>query len=130
VKTLDVTVSPNRIAGIPPGTKAIVAMHPHMIDAGVLELTVTWPEAVPVTLWHPDYELAELKVTCAPDYVPSGDGITVAVGQSYRHLRRAEYPPIADQIDALWKGGAERASMEARVLAVKAKFPKPEPEKE
>lgn len=38
--------------------------------------------------------------------------------------RAAEYPPIGDQLDALWKGGAEAAAMLAKVQAVKAKYPK------
>ena len=43
------------------------------------------------------------------------------------HLGRAqEYPPIGDQLDALWKGGEAAAEMLAKVQAVKAKYPKPE----
>ena len=38
--------------------------------------------------------------------------------------RVAEYPPIGDQLDALWKGGAEAEAMLAKVQAVKAKYPK------
>jgi hypothetical protein len=45
---------------------------------------------------------------------------------SYEALRRNEYPPIADQLDALWKGGEAAAEMLAKVQAVKAKYPKPE----
>ena len=40
--------------------------------------------------------------------------------------RRAEYPQIADQLDALWKGGEAFEVMRARVLAVKHKHPKPQ----
>jgi len=40
-------------------------------------------------------------------------------------LRAAEYPPIGDQLDALWKGGDAAAEMLATVQAVKAKYPKP-----
>ena len=40
--------------------------------------------------------------------------------------RRAEYPQIADQLDALWKGGEAFEVMRARVLAVKRKHPKPQ----
>lgn len=43
----------------------------------------------------------------------------------YIKARRAEYPPIADQIDTLWKGGAEMEQMRQRIMAVKAKHPKP-----
>jgi len=49
----------------------------------------------------------------------------------YEALRRAEYPPIGDQLDAIWKWleppeGTEAAELRARWLAVKAKYPKPE----
>ena len=42
----------------------------------------------------------------------------------YIAKRAAEYPPIGDQLDALWKGGAEAEAMLAKVQAVKAKYPK------
>jgi len=42
----------------------------------------------------------------------------------YQRLRAPEYPPIGDQLDALWKGGDAAAEMLARVQAVKAKYPK------
>lgn len=44
----------------------------------------------------------------------------------YKDQRVAEYPPIGDQLDALWKGGEAAAAMLAQVQAVKAKYPKPE----
>ena len=45
---------------------------------------------------------------------------------SYRELRRREYPALEDQLDAIWKGGEAEEEMRATVLAVKAKYPKPE----
>jgi len=45
--------------------------------------------------------------------------------QEYARKRAAEYPPIGDQLDALWKGGDAAAEMLATVQAVKAKYPKP-----
>jgi hypothetical protein len=44
----------------------------------------------------------------------------------YQRLRAPEYPPIGDQLDALWKGGDAAAEMLARVQAVKTQYPKPE----
>jgi hypothetical protein len=44
----------------------------------------------------------------------------------YKRQRAKEYPPIGDQLDALWKGGAAAEEMLATVMAVKAKYPKPE----
>jgi hypothetical protein len=43
---------------------------------------------------------------------------------AYIAKRQAEYPPIGDQLDALWKGGEAAAEMLAKVQAVKSKFPK------
>lgn len=43
----------------------------------------------------------------------------------YYAKRRAEYPGIGDQMDAMWKGGQEQAAMLARINAVKQKYPKP-----
>lgn len=44
--------------------------------------------------------------------------------QDYSELRREEYPPIAEQLDALWKGGDALEEMRQRVLEVKRKYPK------
>ena len=44
---------------------------------------------------------------------------------AYKTNRASEYPPIGDQLDALWKGGDAAAAMLAQVQAVKAKYPKP-----
>ena len=43
---------------------------------------------------------------------------------AYIAKRAAEYPSIGDQLDALWKGGAEAEAMLAKVQAVKQKYPK------
>lgn len=44
----------------------------------------------------------------------------------YQRQRATEYPPIGDQLDALWKGGEAAAEMLAKVQAVKNKYPKSE----
>ena len=44
--------------------------------------------------------------------------------EAYIFKRLAEYPPIGDQLDALWKGGDAAAEMLAKVQAVKQKYPK------
>lgn len=44
---------------------------------------------------------------------------------AYRAKRAAEYPPIGDQLGALWKGGADADAMKQQIAAVKAKYPKP-----
>lgn len=43
---------------------------------------------------------------------------------AYIAKRQSEYPPIGDQLDALWKGGDAAAEMLAKVQAVKTKYPK------
>jgi hypothetical protein len=42
----------------------------------------------------------------------------------YYAKRRAEYPSLGDQMDAMWKGGESQAIMQAIIAAVKAKYPK------
>jgi hypothetical protein len=44
----------------------------------------------------------------------------------YYALRRAEYPPIGDQLDAVWKGpdSPEFALVQQKIQAVKLKYPK------
>jgi hypothetical protein len=44
----------------------------------------------------------------------------------YYAKRRAEYPRLAEQLDALWKGtnSTEYIAMEQRILAIKSKYPK------
>ena len=44
---------------------------------------------------------------------------------AYKDKRQPEYPPIGDQLDALWKGGDAQTEMLAKVMAVKTKYPKP-----
>jgi hypothetical protein len=43
---------------------------------------------------------------------------------AYKGQRAAAYPPIGDQLDAMWKGGEAEAAMAQTILAVKAEFPK------
>lgn len=44
---------------------------------------------------------------------------------TYAQLRAAAYPSLADQLDAIWKGGQAMETMRAKVLEVKQRFPKP-----
>ena len=43
----------------------------------------------------------------------------------YYAKRRAEYPTLGDQMDEQWKGGDAAEAMHQKILAVKAKYPKP-----
>jgi len=42
----------------------------------------------------------------------------------YKVQREGEYPPIGDQLDALFKAGVFPADMAAAIQAVKDKYPK------
>lgn len=48
----------------------------------------------------------------------------IPVQPAYINKRLAEYPPIGDQLDAFWKGGAEAEAMKAKIQAIKDKYPK------
>jgi hypothetical protein len=45
-------------------------------------------------------------------------------GLEYSRTRANEYPPIGDQLDALWKGGDDAAAMKVIVDKVKSDNPK------
>ena len=42
----------------------------------------------------------------------------------YQRRRRKEYPSIEEQLDAIWKGGADMEAMRQRINGVKKKHPK------
>ena len=44
--------------------------------------------------------------------------------KEYQRLRAAAYPPIGDQLDALYHAGIFPAEMAAKLAEVKARFPK------
>ncbi len=80
------------------------------------------------------YKLNPQIVSMSDDIAYDADGNEVAYDKAavqayvdahaYIAKRASEYPPIGDQLDALWKGGAEAEAMLAKVQAVKQKFPK------
>jgi len=51
--------------------------------------------------------------------------LAIDVDLDWESKRRAAYPSVDDQLDALWKGGAEHANMKAKIAKVKADYPKP-----
>jgi hypothetical protein len=69
-------------------------------------------------------------VDCGPsvrtgDKLVDGRFVTPEVMPTpYDHARKAEYPPIGDQLDALWKGGEAAEEMLARIQEIKNKYPK------
>lgn len=42
----------------------------------------------------------------------------------YRVLRARAYPPMQEQLDALWKGGEDAEAMRLKIIAVKEQIPK------
>ena len=42
----------------------------------------------------------------------------------YYAKRRAEYPAMGEQLDAMWKGGEAADAMLAKIAEIKAKYPK------
>jgi hypothetical protein len=53
-----------------------------------------------------------------------------ADGMVYQEKRAKEYPNLIDQLDAIWKSwtppaGSEAENMRAKIMAIKAKYPKP-----
>jgi len=83
--------------------KAIRALYPSVI-------TVRGDEAFDQNDNPVAYDLAAVEAWVDPDL--------------YKEQRAAAYPPIGDQLDALWKGGDAAAEMLAQVQAVKAAYPK------
>ena len=45
---------------------------------------------------------------------------------AYMLNRRAEYPLIEYQLDAIWKGGMAQEEMRQKIESIKAKYPKPD----
>ena len=82
------------------------------------------------------YKLNPSVVTIRGETAYDADGNEVAYDKAavdayvdahaYIAKRASEYPPIGDQLDALWKGGDAAAEMLTKVQAVKTKYPKPE----
>ena len=64
-----------------------------------------------------DNNIVEYNLAAAQNLVSSVE---------YKSKRRAEYPSIGDQLDALFHAGVFPAEMAAKIQAVKDKYPKSE----
>jgi len=73
--------------------------------------------------------------TASADKVYLTDGTEIVVAdhaelntafrnEEVRENRAAEYPPIGDQLDALFHAGVFPADMESKIQAIKDKYPK------
>lgn len=91
----------------------------HMIEAAA--------KLHPGTAWN----FVNGKVVQAEDGTPRVNPPTTEQLQAaldavaYQDLRRSEYPPIADQLDAIWKGGISEEEMLNKIHEIKQKYPKP-----
>lgn len=59
-----VTVATNTVSGIPPGTTAIVSGSLLVVNDGVLELEVTYPQTIQVVLSHLRHKQLTVEVPC------------------------------------------------------------------
>jgi hypothetical protein len=66
--------------------------------------------------------------------IETGETISVDISKTeivhpdmpdYYAKRRAEYPALTEQLDALWKGGDAASEMTNKIQAIKEKYPKP-----
>jgi len=53
----------------------------------------------------------------------------IRIRADYRAQRRRAYPKIEEQLDAIWKGGAEERAMRDQIKGVKDRYPKVRDEK-
>jgi len=76
-----------------------------------------------------DIEFLDGKITPADEDtqvdgpIPEASGIPV-VSDDYRVMRALTYPPIGDQLDALFHAGVFPEEMAAQIQAVKDNYPK------
>ena len=64
------------------------------------------------------------KKTVTYDKSTADSDDAAIVATQYQRDRRAAYPEIGDQLDALWKGGDAQSAMKVIVDNVKSDFPK------
>lgn len=118
-------VAPNRLSGLPEGTKAIYHLHTAMIAAdGVLQVNVQYPQTIRVSLSAPLYYHQDVTLECTPDANAPGG---CELPQDCARLRKKAYPPLADLADAIVKRDDDALDQyRVRCHEVKARFPKTE----
>lgn len=120
------TIEGNRLTDLPPGTVVVIQAERIVVDSGTLDIEAEFGAAERVTVMAPGQKMAEVTIPCKtgkPNREIAG-AHQHKLKQTYALSRRGAYPPIEDQLDAVFKGGAEFEAMRERVMAVKAKFPK------
>lgn len=64
------------------------------------------------------------NITTAQIQAKQAELMSEFTSQEYARKRKPEYPPIGDQLDALFHAGVFPAEMAAQLQAVKDKYPK------
>lgn len=126
---IEAQVTHNQVAGLPEGSKALVALKKHSVVDGRITISVRHPQNILVRVECPRYKPAEFEVPCVPEV--SGE---IEIEQDTLRMRKCAYPSVGDQLDALWRGfdalahgeqiPAETLRILDEVQGVKAKFPK------
>lgn len=123
LEPMPVLASGQVLSGLPAGTViARDGVAIHTATGAPLALAVDYDETVVLDLSHPRHAPLRLTVDCVAGLAAKGEVLRIA--QDVLAMRAKAYPPLADQLDAMWKGGAEADAMRERVRAVKAKLPK------
>lgn len=113
------------VAFVPSGTQDLNAFVDSVRQSVLAEIDAkeaAWSALEPKTRSVPD------PVTGGTVEVPiSKDEVVRPEVPDYYARRRAEYPSIGDQLDAIWKGAGSQvfADMLAKIAEVKARHPKP-----
>lgn len=58
--------------------------------------------------------------------IAESDKGRILLADDWVNLREDAYPPMAEQMDAFWKGGEAAEAMRVRIQAVKDRYPKPQ----
>lgn len=109
---------------MPPGRSydEFLAEHADAIYADIAVKEALWEALDPKTRLIDDpMEMGQIEVAIAKEEIVRPDV------PDYYAKRRAEYPMLGDQLDALWKGSEspDFTAMIARIQAIKDKYPKP-----
>lgn len=125
----DLTITPNRLSGIPEGAQLLCQGRDVPVEGGVATFAANLPQDAEVMLHHPLYGSIEITVPCGL----GGEGF--ALDQDYRRLRESEQRPVKDQLDDIMRGleavsqgrqlPQETLDAIAAWRGVKTRFPKP-----
>jgi hypothetical protein len=77
-----------------------------------------------------DLDPKEREIQLEPDEEPiivpiTREEVVTPTYPDYYVMRAREYPPLAEQMDAFWKGGTAAENMHQKILDIKNKYPKP-----